>query len=195
MTTHPVNITVERVEDMDDREMYNVSDSYVKGRLSRFAVDPDDQAVLRVRELPKSERGGVSLSESAEVFDAIKRQVYEILYSPTILGRHRFALLQMERSVQKQLDEYTDDTSAHWRRSAQSFMDMVRDELGRAEVILEMQQESSARKHLSKLLQAIHDHEAAEEDDVEEADKRLYAIAEEIAESVDGIDRPLAASA
>lgn len=181
-TKHRVNISVDRVQQMDDREMYNVTDCYVKGKLSRFAIDPDDQAILAQRELPKSRRD-MSLSDSAEVFEAIKKQMYLVLYTPEVLPRHRFALDQMRRSVENQLNE-NDDETGDWRRAARSFLDMVKDELGRADVVLQEHRERSARKHLAMLLDAVREHRDADEDDVDNADDRLYQIADQIAESL-----------
>lgn len=181
-TKHRVNISVERIQEMDDREMYNVSDCYVKGKLSRFAIDPDDQAILSQRELPRHRRDA-SLADSTEVFEAVKKQMYLVLYTPEVLPRHRFALDQMRRSVENQLEE-NDDETGDWRRAARSFLDMVKDELGRADVMLQEFRERSARKHLAMLLDAVHEHRNAGDDDVEEADDRLYAVADQIAETI-----------
>jgi hypothetical protein len=182
MTDHRVNITVDRVLEMDDREMYNVSDCYVKGRLSRFEVDPDDQKLLAQRELPKSQRD-LSLADTAEVFDSVKRQLHNVLYTPYVLPRHHFALSQMKKSVQDQL-ENNEDITGDWRRSARSFLDMVKDEIFRAEIVMQEHQERSARRHLAMLLDAVRDHRDADEDDVEDADERLYAVADQIAEDL-----------
>lgn len=182
MTDHRVNITVDRLLEMDDREMYNVSDGYVKGRLSRFAVDPDDQKLLAQRELPKSQRE-MPLTETADVFDSVKKQLHNVLYTPQVLPRHHFALCQMRRSVQKQLDNNEDETG-DWRRAARSFLEMVKDEISRAEVVMQEHQEKSARRHLAMLLDAVRDHRDADDDDVEAADDRLYAVADQIAEAL-----------
>lgn len=179
-TTPRVSITVDRVQDMDDREMYNVTDCYVKNRLSRFAVDPEAQVALQQRELPKASRD-VTLSETAETFEAVKKQVYEILYAPTVLPRHHHALTKMRDSVQAQLSQ-NEDVEADWRRSAQSFLDLVKDELARAEVVLQQQEEESARRHLALLLDAVQEHREAE--DADQADENLYAVADQIAESI-----------
>jgi hypothetical protein len=175
-----VNITIDRVKKMDDREMYNVSDAYVKGRLSRFAVDPQTQAILHQRELPKHERE-LSLNETDDTFNAVKQQIYEILYSRDVLPRHQFALKQMRKSVEAQLAG-SNDPEGSWRRSAQSFLDMVKDEIGRADVVLEQHREDSATRYLDVLLRAINDHKQAE--DADEADERLYEVAKAVGESV-----------
>lgn len=180
MTTPRVSITVERLQDMDDREMYNVTDCYVKNRLSRFAIDPEDQMSLQQRELPKSQRE-VTLSETMDVFEAVKKQVYEILYTPEVLPRHLHALTKMRDSVQAQLSQ-GDDEGADWRRSAQSFLDLVKDELARAEIVMRQHEEESARRHLAMLLDAVKEHRNAEDADI--ADDKLYAIADQVAESL-----------
>lgn len=171
-----VNLTVDRVLAMDEREMYNLVDAYVKGRLSRFAIDPSDQAALEQREIPKSERD-IPLSETAELFDDVKSQIHEILYSKAILPRHRFALMTMTRSVQSQLDEI--DDNPQWKRSAQSFLDLVKDELARAEIVLGEYVEQSAQRHIAVLLEAIQQHRNA--DDLDDADDNLYAVADTVA--------------
>ena len=176
MTTPNVNLTVERVHEMDYREMYNLSDGYLKGRLSRFAIDLDDQYALRQRETPKHARE-VPLSETNELFLAVKRQIHDILYHPLVLPRHRQALLKMRASVEEQLAN-EDDPDGSWRRSAQSFLGMVKDELAGAEVILATQQERAARDHLRTLLDAIKQHEEAE--DADDADAQLYDLAQSI---------------
>lgn len=182
MTDHKTNITVDRLLGMDDREMYNVTDCYVKGRLSRFAVDPSDQQLLAQRELPKHQRDA-SLNDSTEVFNSVRLQIHDVLYNPDVLPRHHLALTQMKRSVQKQLDNNEDQTG-DWQRSARSFLDMVKDELSRAEVVMQEHQERSARRHLAALLEAVRAHREADDDDVEEADERLYAVADQIAEDL-----------
>lgn len=184
MTTSPpkhrVNLSVTRVQEMDDREMYNLTDCYVKGRLSRFAIDPEDQAALAQREMPKNRRD-MTLSDTNEVFESVKKQVYLVLYAPEVLPRHRFALDQMRRSVEDQLSE-NDDETGDWRRAARSFLDMVKDELGRADVMLQEHRENSARVFLARLLEAVQEHRDAPDDDVD--DDKLYDVADEIAEAL-----------
>lgn len=182
MTDHKINVTVDRLLEMDDREMYNVTDCYVKGRLSRFAIDPEDQTVLAQRELPKSKRDATT-GESNEVFNSVRRQLHDVLYAPDVLPRHHLALSQMARSVQKQLDNNEDETG-DWRRAARSFLDMVKDELSRAEIVMQEHQERSARRHLAVLLDAVRAHRDADDDAVEEADERLYSVADQIAEDL-----------
>jgi hypothetical protein len=184
MTTHDINLTIDRVKTMDDREMYNVSDAYVKGRLSRFAIDPTDQAALKQREMPKRMRES-SLTETADVFEAVKKQVYDILYSPEILPRHRHSLDQMQRSVENQLSSI-EDPHGDWRRAAQSFLDMVKDEIGRTEVVLERHRENSAQHFLNILVRAVREHQAAEDPDL--ADDRLYDITDQISTEMAALD-------
>lgn len=176
MSTHDINLTIERVNTMDDREMYNVSDAYVKGRLSRFAIDPTDQAALKQRELPKHLRE-MSLTETTEVFEAVKKKMYDVLYSRPVLPRHRLCLDQMRRSVENQLSSI-DDPEGDWRRSAQSFLDMVNDEIGRTDVVLDRHRENNAQHYLGVVLEAIRAHREAEDADL--ADDRLYDIADQV---------------
>lgn len=182
--TRRVHLSIDRVKNMDDTEMKEFSDSYVKGRFSRFAIDPSDQSALRQRELPRHERSA-PLSETDAVFDAVKKEIHEILYSREILPRHYYALTQMKRAVEAQLDAAPDDDDEGWRRGARTFYDMVKDEIGRAEVVLEQYRETSARHYLDVLLQAVRAHRDAGDDEVEQADDRLYAIADQVREACD----------
>lgn len=169
-----INLTIERILDMDDREMYDLSDLYVKGRFSRLAVDPRARSVLSQRDKHSSDRD----PDYDQIFEGVREQVYRLLYSDKVLPRHYLALQRMQRNVETQLEDYADNHE--WRRGAQGFLNLVKDELARVEVMLAERRESSAEGDLERLLRAIGEHREAE--DADEADERLWAIADELVE-------------
>lgn len=171
-----INLTVERIKEMDDWEVSDLSDRFVKNRLSRFAIDPETQSLLDQRDMRREDRS----EEYEEVFADVKRQMHDILYSPEIIQRHLLALESMERNVEAQLKQHSSNDD--WRPGAQGFLNLVKDEIARVESVMEEMAEDSASTYLDEILAAIEEHESA--DDADAADALLYDKAKRIRDAI-----------
>lgn len=175
-------LTVDRVLDFDDHEMYNLADRYLKGRFASYAATPEDQETLEERELPTSDRS----DEYKDLWDEVKSEVREILYNPEVILKYRTSLQKTQHAVEKQLDDHSRD-NASWERGARGFLNMVKDELARVQMSLDDVLE--ARRQRDILLEAIRHHRRVVDSDEydgvdDEADDRLWRIADQIMEEV-----------